>query len=185
MKLIEVKLRGPATLLGGGDVPALFEFDEAWQPGFYLWTFLYNQSDRINHVGTTGEGVAQAHAAHVAAFLRGEHAFHDAGALAEGRLQRVFSPGDALESLIAHGDDLRAELRALRVFFAPVPEGELVAARIAAGIARHIKALGGKAAEWFDAGRAGRMAAAAGGEPLTVRFFRPVHMASMPDEIDV
>ena len=111
--MLEIDFSGPWALLPNTDnVPYLLAAPAAWGPGIYLWTFLYNQSDRINHVGTTGEGVAQAHAAHVAAFLRGEHAFHDAGALAEGRLQRVFSPGDALESLIAHGDDLRAAMDA-------------------------------------------------------------------------
>lgn len=184
MKLIEVRLRGPATLLGGAELPALFELPEAWQPGVYLWTFLYNRSDRINAVGSTGEGIAQAHADHVAAFLRGEHAIHAAGELAEGRLRRVYGPGGGLETLVEHASDLRDELAALRVFFAPVEEGEIVAARVAAAVAKHIEALGGKAAEWFDAGRAGRMAAPAG-EPLTARFYRPVHMASMPDELVV
>ena len=95
MKIIEIKLRGPMALLEEDAERAfLFAQEDAWRPGMYLWSFLYNQADRINAVGVANDGVAPAHAVQAASFLRGEHVLHAARDRAEGRLRRVYEPGE-------------------------------------------------------------------------------------------
>ena len=184
MKIIELKLRGPMALLEEDAERAfLFAQEDAWRSGIYLWSFLYNQADRINAVGVANDGIAPAHAVQVASFLRGEHVLHAAGDRAEGRLRRVYEPGEGPAALTANAVDLRAELNGLRIFFAPVDEGAAVQARIAAALTRHYQRLGGKAMEWFQPGRAGEAPAGESGEAMMVRFYRPVLMVNMPDEL--
>ncbi len=186
MKVIELKLRGPMALLEQDAERAfLFAQEDAWRPGIYLWSFLSNQADRVNAVGVANDGVAPAHAAHVAAFLRGEHGLHAAADRAEGRLRRVYEPGEGPRALTANAADLRAELNGLRIFFAPVDDGAAVQARIAAAVTRHYQRLGGKAMEWFQPGRADEGSRDASGEAMMVRFYRPVLLVNMPDELTI
>ena len=46
MQLIELKLRGPCGLIDGEAL--VFAAPDAWQPGIYLWSYLFNRSDRIS-----------------------------------------------------------------------------------------------------------------------------------------
>ena len=186
MKQIKLSLRGPMALLDGdAERKFLFAHPEAWQPGIYLWTFFYNQCHRINKVGLANDSVALTHADHVAAFLRGDYAFHAAAGLEAGSLRRVYQPHEGVKRYIANAADLRAELRQLRVFFAPIETDAALRARIAAAIADHIKSLGGKAMEWFDAEQSGDIPKADAGEPVSVQFYRPALIVNMPDELNV
>lgn len=183
--LIELKLHGPhhfALDPAVGD--SLFAAAEAWQPGIYLWTFLYNQSDRITHVGAADASIVQAHAAHLGAFFRGEYPVHDRTARAGGILDRVYARGAGLTDLALHREALLAELADLRIFYAALPGDSALRARVASAIAGHLQRLGGKALAWFNTGLV-RPAVPVGDPPVTVRFYRPVHMASMPEELVV
>jgi hypothetical protein len=181
--LIELKLRGPHRFAldpKAGD--SLFAAAEAWQPGIYLWTYFYNQSDRITHVGAADASIVQAHAAHLGAYLRGEYPVHDRTARAGGVLERVYSRSAGLTGLGQHREALLAELADLRIFFAALPGDSALRARVASAIAGHLQRLGGKALAWLNDGLA-RPAVPVGNPPVTVRFYRPVHMASMPEEL--
>ena len=186
MNPVKLNLRGPMALLDSdADRDFLFSHPEAWQPGIYLWTFFYNQCDRINKVGVADDSVALTHAGHVAAFLGGEYAFHSAAELEAGRLRRVYEAHGGPERFAANAADLLAELHRIRVFFAPIETDAALRARVAAAIAGHIDNLGGKALAWFDATRTGDLPAFDVDEPVSVQFYRPVLIVNMPDELSV
>ncbi len=183
---IKLSLRGPTALLDGDtECEFLFSHAQAWQPGIYLWTYFCKQCDRINSVGVAHDSIAMAHAGHVAAFLAGERAFYSAADRAAGRLRRVYAPQDGAQGYVANAADLLAELRQLRIFFAPIDTDALFRTRIAVAIAGHIENLGGKAMEWFDSARTGGIPRVEIGEPVSVQFYRPVIIVNMPDELSV
>ena len=185
MQLLKLRLRGPMSLLDDGERGNLFAHPDASRPGIYLWTFLHNHCDRINKVGSAETSVALAHADHVAAFLRGEYGFHSAAEREEGTLRYVYQPQDGVEAYRAEVSNLFAELHQLRVFFAPVSVDGTLRSRIAVAIENHIVTLGGKARDWLDTTRVVRSPPADVDESISVQFYRPVLMASMPDEISV
>ena len=179
--MIELKLRGPCGLIDGED--PVFAAPDAWQPGIYLWSYLFNRSDRIHRIGVAHDSIARAQAEHVRAMLAGELPINLAAEREQGSLQRCYEPADGIERVLAHSGDLAAQMRALRVFYVPLVGADGLRVRISTAIERHITNLGGKAVAWLDGDNASDPAGADG--DVIVRFYRPVHMASMPDELVV
>ena len=175
--MLELKLTGPAALLPGTD--SVYQMPEAWMPGLWLQTILYNHSDRVQRVGFARSSVCAAMAEHLRATLSGELEIFSPDARAGGSLESVYQPGADIK-LAGLGDAVHEEITAQRIFFAPLADiaaGEA----IAGALLQHLHTLGGKAVAWLTADNPPPVDGATA--PNTVRFYRPVHMASVPDEL--
>jgi hypothetical protein len=183
METIAVRLAGPFGFGCGGATQPLFGAREAWQPGVYVWTFEVKQSDRIVCIGSSGDSVAHAHTRHLAAYWRGDYLWHMAAARDQAAPQHSYLPAAGRAAYHEHFADLRAELVDLRLFYAPLPAANELPARVAWALTERMRRLGGRATEWLVHVP---VSAPAGEWPaLTARLYRPVYMASMPDELTV
>jgi len=181
--MVEINFSGPYALLpNSDDVPFLLASEQAWGPGLYLWTFLYNQAHRVNFVGVCTHSIAERHNNHLADFLAGRRAFYQAADLASGKLSLAYRPEDGSARFVSEIPALMNELTELRVFFAPFGGPEPLLERIGTSLVAHFQRLGGRAADWLDNDPVSYDAKAYD-EPLTLRLGRPAFIASLPDEM--
>ncbi|MFT4560354.1 MAG: hypothetical protein ACI9BW_000088 [Gammaproteobacteria bacterium] len=180
--MLEINFTGPCALLPNNhDVPLLLADPDAWKPGIYLWTFLYNQTHRINYVGFASSDIAKRHNEHVAEFLNGERKIYRSVALRKGLLEPAYIPGDAQEHFVAQIPDLMSQLSLMRIFFAPFDGTASERGRLASGIISHLQTLGGRAMQWLDNELAEPSEVFE--EQIVVRLGRPAFIASLPDEM--
>lgn len=181
--MISINLIGPRSLLPNeGGIEYLNASQDAWSPGLYLWTFLYNKAHRVNFIGVSTENIAASHNAHLGDFFAGRRAVYEPAALAAGNISPSYRPevnsdqfADSFATMVDH-------VCAMKIFYAPYtgPSAELE--RIGAALVAHFQRLGGRAGEWLN------------NEPITydpddydeslhLRFERPAFIASMPDDM--
>jgi hypothetical protein len=85
--MLAVNFLGPYALLpNADDTPLLLGTHKSWQPGLYLWTFLYNKAHRINFVACCPKNIATRHKEHVNEFLDGARRFYQIADLQSGVL---------------------------------------------------------------------------------------------------
>lgn len=180
MSPTEVKFKGPFGLHGLTD--SVFARSEAGQPGIYLWTYEFNRSDRIHRIGVADDSLAASQATLLGALLTGKMTIYASAERESGSLRPCYRPGDGAQAFADNFAEAHSQWQAIRVMIAPLPESAERRLRVAQAIGRHIHTLGGKALDWLDDKTP---PAALQDSPQTVRFYRPVHIASMPDEVSL
>jgi len=137
--MLEINFSGPCALLPNDHNATLLLADpNAWKPGIYLWTFLFNQAHRINYVGVASSNIAAEHNEHFVEFLSGKRKFYKAGELSEGLLKPAYVPGDGHEKFVAQIGPLMQQLSLIRIFFAPFDGTISERQRLADGIISHL-----------------------------------------------
>ncbi|MDA0822670.1 MAG: hypothetical protein O3C28_09635 [Proteobacteria bacterium] len=180
--MLEINFSGPRALLSNDhNVTLLLADPNAWKPGIYLWTFLFNQVHRINYVGVASSNIAAKHNEHFVEFLSGKRKFYESRELSEGLLKPAYLPGDSHEMFVALIEPLMQQLSLIRIFFAPYDGTNSECQRLADGIISHLHALGGRAAQWLD--NDVPKLSEVFEEKIVVRLGRPAFIASLPDEM--
>ena len=182
--MLEINFSGPRALLPNDDnIPLLLADPNAWMPGIYLWTFLYNQAHRINYVGVASNNIAQRHNEHIAEFLSGTRKFYLSEELSQGLLKAAYLPHEDQESFVAQIEPLMKQLSLIRIFFAPFDGTIAERQRLADDIVSHLQTLGGRAAQWLD--NEVPDGSKIFEETIVVRLGRPAFIASLPDEMQL
>jgi hypothetical protein len=143
-----VRFEGPFSAVSEGSARCLFLDGISKRSGVYLWTIPVGGVELPWYVGQTQRGFGQRMGEHIAGFLSGQYAVHDAEALASGRNKRAEGAvaglwpeviPQVLASYAALAQNVAAVVRMLRIHVAPLSEDVYVLNRVEGAIGRFLK----------------------------------------------
>lgn len=183
--MIHIRLQGPYVLQPHDDIALLYSQANAHKPGLFLWAFDHNRVNRINYVGVANESIANDNLSLSAKTILGERALYDLEKLDSGLLDVVANSSTDIARKCALSENAFSQLSRLRVFYANAEQSDDPLELVRFGIIRKLLDFGDIPRGWLDPAlhEPGPAPENYGNRNITVRFHRPVFMASLPDEM--
>ncbi|MGR8948014.1 MAG: hypothetical protein ACU84Q_08205 [Gammaproteobacteria bacterium] len=180
--MLEVDFKGPYSLLASQNRELLFSSTEARGSGVFFWTFEHKQAHRIHYVARSSDSVVKDNLQLMNEVMLGERAIYEPEKLEEGTLEIAVDASSDIEKKCAASTLAFQQLERINVFAAPTCKDLATDKLIANGILSKLLNFGDIPTAW--------LAHELRGTPLekpkidlTVRFRRPVFIASLPDEM--